>query len=275
MLISIIITVKNEAKNISHLLDSLLVQEKPFEIIVVDANSSDETPKIVKDYESRYVEIKFISYDQTRGESRNYGVKYATGDAFAFTDGSCIANPFWLKELRKKLLKGYDIVAGDTIRFGFSGFSKVGRVEVIHNGGDASFPTCNIAYKKNIFEKIGGFDSWFKEAEDVDINFRALDSGAKLAYNEKAIIYHVGSETLSSFIKKSFWYGFGRKELSIKHSLPLSRYDFLSMLKVQKDESWWKLVRLFFAFFGYIFCIFVGNKTKTKEKLRKAKISQH
>ena len=176
MLMSIIITVKNEAKNISHLLDSLLVQEKPFEIIVVDANSTDETPKIVKDYESKYQEIKFISYDQTRGESRNYGVKYATGFAVAFTDGSCIANPFWLKELRKKLLEGYDIVAGKTIRFGFSGFSKLGRVEVIHKGGDASFPTCNISYKKNIFEKIGGFDSWFKEAEDVDINYRALDS---------------------------------------------------------------------------------------------------
>ncbi|MDH7506752.1 MAG: hypothetical protein QHH15_03055, partial [Candidatus Thermoplasmatota archaeon] len=157
----------------------------------------------------------------------------------------------------------------------FSGFTKIGRVKVIHKGGDASFPTCNIAYKKDLFEKIGGFDPWFKEAEDVDLNFRALDNGAKLTYNEKAIIYHIGSENLSSFIKKSFWYGFGRKELSIKHSLPLSKYDFLDLLKIKKDESWWKLVRLFFAFFGYFFCIFVGKKTKTKERLRKLKISQH
>ncbi|MDH7517805.1 MAG: glycosyltransferase [Candidatus Thermoplasmatota archaeon] len=62
MLISIIITVKNEVKNISHLLDSLLVQEKPFEIIIVDANSTDGTLEIVKDYESKYKEIiKFPS----------------------------------------------------------------------------------------------------------------------------------------------------------------------------------------------------------------------
>lgn len=275
MLISIIITVKNEAKNMPHLLDSLLVQEKPFEIIVVDANSTDDTPKIVKDYESKYQEIKFISYDQTRGESRNYGVKYATGDAVAFTDGSCIANPFWLKELRETLLKGFDIVAGKTVRFGFSGFSKVGRVELIHKEGDASFPTCNIAYRKDVFNRIGGFDPWFKEAEDVDINYRALDSGAKLVYNEKAIIYHIGSETFSSFIKKSFWYGFGRKELAIRHRLLWPKYDFLGMLKVREGESWWKLVRLVVAFFGYLFCIFVGKKSKTKQRLRKAKISQH
>ena len=103
MLISIIITVKNEAENMPHLLDSLLVQEKPFEIIVVDANSTDSTPDIVKEYASRYEEVKFFSYDRTRGKSRKYGVKQAKGEAIAFTDGSCIANPFWLKELRKKL----------------------------------------------------------------------------------------------------------------------------------------------------------------------------
>jgi len=46
--ISIVITVKNEAENIADLLDSLVVQEKPFEILVIDANSDDGTQEIVK-----------------------------------------------------------------------------------------------------------------------------------------------------------------------------------------------------------------------------------
>ena len=275
MFISIVITVKNEAQNMPHLLDSLLVQEKPFEIIVVDANSTDDTPKMVKDYESKYKEIKFFSYDQTRGESRNYGVKYATGDAIAFTDGSCIANPFWVKELRQKLLEGADVVAGETVRFGFSGFSKMQRVGVYHKGGDASYPTCNIAYKKDVFTKIGGFDSWFKEAEDVDINYRALDSGAKFVYHEKAIIYHIGSLTFFSFIKKSFWYGFGRKELAIRHGSLWSEYNMLDMVKIRKGESVWKLMQMSIAFLGYVFCGFVGKKPEVKERLRGAKFSQH
>ena len=275
MLISIIITVKNEAENMPHLLDSLLVQEKPFEIIVVDANSTDGTSDIVKEYASRYKEVNFFSYDRTRGKSRNYGVKQAKGEAVAFTDGSCIANPFWLKELRKKLSEGFDIVAGNTVRFGFSGFSRVGRVELFNKGGDASYPTCNIVYKKEIFTGIDGFDPWFKEAEDVDLNYRALDSGAKLTYEEKAIIYHMGGETFSSFIKKSFWYGFGRKELAIRHGSLWSKYNVLDMIKTRDGESCWKLVRLVIAFVGYLFCILIGKKPAAKERLRKAKISQH
>lgn len=257
------------------LLDSLLVQEKPFEIIVVDANSTDGTPDIVKDYASRFKEVKFFSYDRTRGKSRNYGVKQAKGEAIAFTDGNCTANPSWLKELRKRLSEGFDIVAGKTNRAGSFGFNNLSRVGIYHKGGDASFPTCNIAYKKSLFEKIGGFDPWFKEAEDVDINYRALDSGAKMSYNEKAIINHIGAETPSSFIKKSFWYGFGRKELNIRHGALWSEYNILSILRLEKGESLWKYVRLPVAFLGYLFCIFVGKKSETKEKLRQAKISQH
>ena len=48
MMISIIITVKNESEGMEALLDSLLMQEKPFEIIIVDANSTDGTQDIVK-----------------------------------------------------------------------------------------------------------------------------------------------------------------------------------------------------------------------------------
>ena len=275
MLISVVITVKNEAEHMPQLLDSLLVQEKPFEIIVVDADSSDDTAKIVKDYAKHHNEIKYILYDQTRGESRNYGVKQSKGDAIAFTDGSCTADPSWLKAMRGKLLENYDIVAGNTIRSGFSGFSKAGRVEVHHNGGDASFPTCNIAYKKELFTRIGGFDPWFKEAEDVDINFRALDSGAKMFYEPKAVIHHIGGETHSSFIKKSFWYGFGRRELDMRHDSLWPHYNVLDMVRIREGESVWKLARLFIAFLGYTYCLLIDGKEEKKEKLRKAKISQH
>ena len=48
--VSIVVTVKNEAKSIAELLDSLVVQEGPFEIIIVDAKSDDGTREIVEDY---------------------------------------------------------------------------------------------------------------------------------------------------------------------------------------------------------------------------------
>ena len=80
VLISIVITVRNEADSISELLDSLLVQEKPFEIIIVDANSDDGTPEIVKRYAEKYGEIKLYIHGGSRGEGRNFGVKKSKGD---------------------------------------------------------------------------------------------------------------------------------------------------------------------------------------------------
>jgi glycosyltransferase involved in cell wall biosynthesis len=275
MLVSIIITVKNEAESMPHLIESLLVQEKPFEIIVVDSNSTDGTPEIVKKYSSKHPEVKLISYDGTRGDSRNFGVKKSKGEIIAFTDGKCIADPNWLREIRRGISKGNDIVAGKTNRIGMGGFSRLGRVPVYHNGGDASFPTCNIAYKRSLFGKIKGFDPWFKEAEDVDLNYRALDNGGNIVYNKKMIIQHTGAETPNSFIKKSFWYGFGRKELNIRHHGLWPNYNILDMFKLHKGESLWKFVRLLIAFLGYFVCIFVGHKPKAKEKMRQAKFHSH
>lgn len=275
MFISIIITVKNEADGMNALLDSLLVQEKPFEIIIVDANSTDGTKDIVKSYSSKHPEVRLIEYDATRGESRNKGVEHAKGDVIAFTDGSCIADKDWLKQIRKNISEKSDIIAGKTVSREKNSFSDVGRVEVYYKGGDASFPTCNIAYKKSLFKKIKGFDPWFKEAEDVDLNYRALDHGAKMIYDENMIIYRKGAESFSSFIKKSFWYGFGRKELEIRHGSLWSNYNVTDMMLPRKDESWWKIIRLSIAFIGYLFCIFVGNKQKTKEKMRKSSFHSH
>jgi glycosyltransferase involved in cell wall biosynthesis len=275
MLISIIITVKNEEKSMPHLLDSLIVQEKPFEVIIVDANSDDNTQKIVKDYSKKYDFIHLLECDAHKSKSRNYGVKQSKGEAIAFTDGNCKADPNWLKEIRKNLREGYDIVAGKTIHYGFKGFTTLKRVPLLYKGNDASYPTCNIAYKKQLFNKIKGFDPWFKEAEDVDLNYRALTHGGKIVYNEKAIIYHTGSENLKSFIKKSFWYGFGRKELSIRHGSLASNYNILGLVKIEKDESIWKIIRLFFGFLGYLLAVAIGRKPESKERLRKGKISKH
>jgi len=275
MIISIIITVKNEAKSMPNLLDSLIIQEKPFEIIIVDSSSTDGTQEIVKKYSEKYDNIQLLIYDGHKGDSRNQGVKNSKGDVVAFTDGNCKADLNWLKEFRKSLAEGYDIVAGKTIHYGFKGFTTLKRVPLLYNGNDASYPTCNIAYKKPLFKKIKGFYPWFKEAEDVDLNYRALTAGGKIVYNEKAIIHHTGSENLKSFVKKSFWYGFGRKELSIRHGSLASGYNIIGLVKIEKDESIWKLIRLSFGFLGYLLAVAIGGKPESKERLRKGKISKH
>ena len=53
-------TVRNEARHISDLLDSLVVQEPPVEIVIVDAASTDGTPDIVRRYADQYGFIRLF-----------------------------------------------------------------------------------------------------------------------------------------------------------------------------------------------------------------------
>jgi len=252
MMISVIVTVRNEGRHIADLLDSLVIQEPPFEIIIVDSGSTDKTQEIVREYEKKYDTVKLLIRGGKRGESRNYGVEQAKGEVVAFTDGDCIANPFWLKEIRNGMREAH-IVAGKTIQLGYLPFVELARVELFHRGKDVTWPSCNLAYMTDVFKEIKGFDPTFRTAEDIDLNYRALLAGYRLVYNEKAIIYHRARDTMVGFFKQAFWNGFGRKQLTMKHGSLWSNYKFFDMLKA--NVSFWYLARMVAAVLGYIACI--------------------
>lgn len=247
MKISIVITVKNEEKNIAALLESLVVQEQPVEIIVVDSASNDKTCEIVKEYCERYDFVKLFLHEGSRGESRNFGCSVAGGNGFAFIDGDCVADKGWIKELRASLADN-DIVAGKTIYEKRAG----SRMSLYIYGVDISFPSCNIAYRREVFPR---FDPWFKTAEDIDLNLRAVKNGAKFFYNEHAIVYHKVREDMRSFIKQAFWYGFGRGQLFIKHHI-IGGSSFVPELNL------WDVIKRVCGAFGFIVAIITKGETR-------------
>jgi len=87
MMISVVLNVLNEKRHMRDLLDSLVIQEKPWEIVVVDAGSNDGTVEIVQNYMKKFPEIKFFHCPGTRGESTNFGIQQAQGNAVATTGG--------------------------------------------------------------------------------------------------------------------------------------------------------------------------------------------
>ena len=253
MHISVVVTVRNEAKRIGNLLDSLVVQDGPFDIVIVDAYSDDRTVEIVRSYSERYDYIYLYMKGGTRGVGRNYGVKKATGEVVAFVDGDCIANPFWLRSIREEMSKpGVDIVGGKTINLGYAPFADLERVELLKSGYDVTFPSCNLAYSRELFKAIRGFDPQFMTAEDIDLNYRAVSSGAKLVYKEQAIIYAMARDTFMGFFKQAFWNGFGRKQLTLKHGRLWQSYSFRKMI-VQNINAWY-FIRLVFGVVGYMVC---------------------
>ena len=253
MLISVVVTVRNEEKRIGDLLDSLVVQDGSFEIVITDAYSDDRTRDIIKEYAERYDAIHLYMKGGTRGVGRNYAVKKAEGEVVAFVDGDCIANPFWLKEIRRSLEDtGAEVVAGKSITLGYAPFAELDRVELTKSGFDVTFPSCNLAYSRELFRSIRGFDPQFMTAEDIDLNFRAVSVGSTIVYNENAIIYAMARDTFMGFFKQAFWNGFGRKQLTLKHGNLWDRYSFREM--IGEHINTWYFIRMTFGMLGYMVC---------------------
>ena len=251
MKISVVLNLLNEKRHIRDLLDSLIVQEEPLEIMVVDAGSWDGTVEIVEAYRCKHENIRFYSHPGTRGESTNYGISMASGDVIATIGGDCIANPFWIRELRRTL-QSCDIVAGKTINIGYHAFEDLDRVELYHHGVDISHPSASMAWKREVLDDIGGFDPWFVTAEDIDVNLRAVEKGYRFGVNPDAVVYHRTKGSFKGFFKQAFWNGWGRKQLTMKHGRLWSSYKPTRL--IETSNSFWAMSRLAVAVLGYVMC---------------------
>jgi len=251
MLVSVVITVKNEEKHIKNLLSSLVTQEPPFEVIVVDAYSTDNTAEIVKQYEKQYTNIKLFQGKGSRGKGRNLGAEKAKGEILAFIDGDCIAKEGWVQAIRENYSKK-TILAGKTVSRGTKLFNNLDRVELYINGYDVTYPSTNLAYPIEEFKAINGFDTSFITAEDIDLNLRAVKNGCKIQFIEKMEVEHYSRDTWKKFVKQAFWNGYGRKQLTKKHGNLWKNYKPSNMVKNISNPI--AFIRAIFALSGYIVC---------------------
>ncbi|HKZ58421.1 MAG TPA: glycosyltransferase [Candidatus Thermoplasmatota archaeon] len=250
MLVSIVTTVRNEERNLAALLDSLLVQEPPFEVLIVEAYSEDKTWEIAKDYASRHPDtVRALRQGGSRGEGRNFGIGEAKGERVAFIDGDCLAAPSWLKELRGAAASS-PVVAGRTVLMGYRPFAELSRVELTIHGTDVSYPSSNLMYETSLVRRLKGFDPRFQTAEDIDLNFRAVEAGATIVRAERAVVYARARDTFYGFFRQAFWNGYGRKQLTLKHGALWGSYSLQRFL-VDYTSIWYG-VRLALGLLGYL-----------------------
>jgi len=251
MLISIVIPTKNEGKNISKLLNTLIIQEQPIEIIVVDSESKDETQKIVKGYSKKYPYIKLYVKRGNIGESLNYGIEKAKGTAVSFIGADDRADKNWIKVIRRSLKEGHDIIVGKCIMRGKKEFM-LDRVKLYYKGFDISVPGTNTTYKKEVLQGLGGFDPRFVTAEDIDLNLRAIDAGYKIYFEKNAIVYRYARNNAIEFLKQAFRNGYGRKQLTLKHGTLWKEYSLEQIFSTH--FTFWGFLRLIFGLLGYLTC---------------------
>ena len=212
MKVSVCITTKNEEESISSLIDSLLLQSnKADEIVIVDALSTDKTAQIIR-YRQKFDQcIKFYEKKCTRGEGRNLSVKIAKNKIIAMTDAGCVPDKDWLKNITKPFAYRYtDVVAGFYKMKSKGALQKAMSVFLgtTPSKFDKDFlpSTRSVAFRKEIWEKVGGFDESLASAEDTDFNFRLLENNAKFARVKKAIVEWGMPGTINEFGKKIYEY---------------------------------------------------------------------
>ncbi len=209
-----VITTYNEEKNIGNVLKSLLNQTAECRILIVDSESTDNTARIAMEIDSE--RIKVIVKKCRRGEGRNIGVENAESEKIIFTDADAIPDKDWVERMSKALDEN-DLVAGITKQEGPKRYSKYGRVELFFKGFEITAPSMNLAVRKSFFLNVGGFDTRFVTAEDIDLNLRLVRNNARSMICRECTVVHNTRNRFVPFMKQAFWNGYGRGQLRFKN----------------------------------------------------------
>lgn len=195
--ISVVVPTRDRAARLPRLLAALEAQDVAdgFEVVVVDDGSRDDTPQVLQTLaQQSEVPLRTIRFETSRGPAaaRNAGWRAAGAPAVAFTDDDCAPAPGWLRALGAAL-EGADIAQGrteldpaqDQHRRPFSHFIGVDRET-------GYYETCNIAYRSDALERVGGFDEGFRHpfGEDTDLAWRVRAAGGRAVFVADALVLH-------------------------------------------------------------------------------------
>jgi len=232
--VTLITTVKNEESTIRAFLDSVLVQSRPpDEVIITDGGSTDRTVEIITEYIRNARQITLVEVPGNRSKGRNEAIGRAANDIIACSDGGCVLDPDWLKHLMEVFENNpnIDVVAGFYMPIAVGAFGKcVGALTVrdARKIDPSSFlPSArSVAFKRDAWAEVGGFPEEFSHNEDTPFMLALRRAGRRFAFAPDAIVYWQVSERPRSLFRQYYRYAMGDAEarLVIKYRSLFVRY---------------------------------------------------
>lgn len=187
ILISCIVPMYNSAKTIIRALESIKSQtyKGKLQIIVVDDGSIDSSFRLVSDFKMENSELWIDLLMKTNGgvsSARNEGMKCAQGDYISFLDSDDV----WLSE---KLEVQFESMVNNPIidLLGCRTNTIVQKKSFVKSRNDliplvpfgyvieTQLITSTVFFKREIYERIGGFDESMKYAEDMNYWLRSME----------------------------------------------------------------------------------------------------
>jgi len=168
------------------------------EVILVDDGSRDGTVQMARGLARRWKNrpaLRIVSLNESHGPAgaRNIGVKSAQAPVIVFLDSDCIPAKKWLSFISRRLVNESLplVIEGRTerkTRVRPGPYDHV--VENLHGG---SWLTCNLAMRRNVFVKTGGFDERFNNPhcrEDSDLAFKLIEQHCRMDFEPGAVVMH-------------------------------------------------------------------------------------
>lgn len=222
---SIIIPTYNRCQSLERALQSVAKLDLPggqFEVVVIDNNSTDNTPNVAHRFRNAGIPLKYVK--ETRLSftvARHTGADAASGEILSYIDDDVVVDSGWLAAVSDAfegdqavgivggpIFPTFEVEPPDWIKqyYPMSGWlSLLDRGPDLHETHDAYGP--NFSVRKDMLQLVGGFpaDTIGVEAEgrpgvvekiyvgsgDVGLCAKVRKAGYKVIYAPGALVHHV------------------------------------------------------------------------------------
>jgi cellulose synthase/poly-beta-1,6-N-acetylglucosamine synthase-like glycosyltransferase len=232
----VIIPVRNEQGYIGRCLQALAAQDYPrdrFEVFVLDGGSTDAT-----EYETQHTANAAgltVFYAPNPGKTTatgfNLGLSLAHGEVIVKVDGHTrVAPDFLSANVRALRESGADAVGGPIET---RGHGAIGRAIAIAMSsrfgvGDTAFRdeqaaeqwTDSVpfgAYRREVFERIGGFAEDVDRGEDDEFNYRLRQAGGRILLSPSIRSTYYCRSDLESLARQYWRYGLAKAKVLERH----------------------------------------------------------
>ena len=224
-MISYILPIRNEFGFIEKTLQSILSQNngKDFEILVADGMSDDGTREIVKEFQKRNSYIILINnLEKIVSTGFNRALSIAKGNVIIRVDGHSILGNNFTQHCLNAFEKVDAVCVGgatEHVAFGFIGSSiKIAQSSIFGvggvafrqglTGGEFVDTLAFGAYKREVFEELGGYDEELVRNQDDEFNFRLIQNGGKIWLDPSINSKYFPRTSFVKLFKQYFQYGF-------------------------------------------------------------------